>query len=458
MGVESLPYIPAWRGDETLYSWCAWLHRLRGYGPPRETGRALLDAAHAYKDYGAPSKIQHFCEVTENLLGCSRSVLLERTVLAAYYPFLRHAQRTLFDSRVDSPERTSWFTRFGMCASGLDSVATLWWCPRCAFADIQQWGIARWRLPHQLPGAWWCITHECLLVRHQPQNAQWATPPMSQPLQQYGAQRAERHAPALQAISMLAMSLIGTSSIDLSMLKRAILASLREQGVITNGKPLSPSALRKWFNATQTSLAIPAVEPTLAERLSSDWVHEALLRRRVSHPLLWMILWAAARANDSMPDLVHGFLHPEARLSWQEDGQGILWIESDLRGDASVQQVVMNAQSVQDAAQRLKVSPTAVRKYLRKVQCSAASRYEREQRKIRQAKAVEEIQHFLRSSPQATRGDVHRYCSAAVSWLRRWNGERLDELLAGAPEARPRQRELFPETSSRSRQLRLTPS
>jgi predicted transcriptional regulator len=261
-------------------------------------------------------------------------------------------------------------------------------------------------------------------------------------LQQHIAHYAEHHAPALQTMAVLARCLIGASSIDLSMLKRAILLTLREQGVITNGKPLSPAALGRWFSTTPISLAISLVAPILAERLNGDGIHGALLNRRASHPLVWMILWAAAHPNSSTTDLARGFLNPEVGLSWQDDGQGMLWIEADLRGDAQVQQIVLNALSIQDAAEKLKVSPTAVRRYLRKVQCAPASCHEQGQREMRQAHAISEITHMLKSSPAATRVDVHRRCKAAVSW----NGDLLAELLVNVPEARPRQRGLFPDS------------
>lgn len=443
MASEKLPLIPAWRGDETLYSWAGWFHRVRGGGPPRETGTALFGVAHAYKDYGAPTKIQDFCNVTGGLLGDARSVLLTRTVLGAYYPFLRTNQQAMFDSLLLSSTRTSWLTRFGMCASGLDDTKLLRWCPECAIEDLDLWHLARWRLPHQLPGAWWCIDHERQLMTHQPQHASWTAPPMNEGPVPHDRELAQKHRTALHAMASLAHGLIGASSINVPTLKRAVLSSLREQGVISNGKPLSAPALRRWFSDTPIYKALLRVDLPLAHRLDSDWIYEALLKRRVGHPLLWVILWTAAHTDHCVPDLVHGFLQPERMLSWEADGQGMLWIESDLRGDATVQEIVLNAPSLRDAAVKLGVSPTAVRRYLRKVQCSPRRHLEQAQRVTRQAKAVEDIEGFIRSEPTMTRGDVHRYCKAAVSWLRRWNPDLLDELLSRAPEFNARQHELF---------------
>jgi hypothetical protein len=441
--VESLPLIPAWRGDETLYSWAGWFHRTLGGGSPRETGTALFGVAHAYKDYGAPTKIQCFCNATGGLLGDARSVLLKRTVLGAYYPFLRADQRAMFDVLLQSPKPTSWLTRFGMRASALDSTKLLRWCPECAVDDIDRWRLARWRVPHQLPGAWWCIDHGCLLMTHEPQHATWTAPPTNERPDPHGRKLAQKHAAALHAMASLALGLVGTSSVDVPMLKRAVLSSLREQGVISNGKPLGAPALRRWFIDTPSYQALIQVDTPLANRLDSDWIYEALLKRRVGHPLLWVILWTAAHAGHLVPDLIHGFHHPERMLSWNDDGQGMLWIEADLRGDATVQQIVLNASSVREAAEQLLVSPTAVRRYLRDAQCNSTLLRAQCHRDVREAKAIEEIKGLMQSVPTTTRADVHRDCKGAVNWLRRWNPGLLDELLALVPEVRARQQVLF---------------
>lgn len=440
---EAQPLIPAWRGDETLYSWAGWFHRTCGAGPTRETGKALFGAPHAYKEYGAPANIQHLSNATGGLLGDARTVLLKRTVLGAYYPFLRASQQAMFDSLLQSPKRTSWLTRFGMRASALDSTKLLRWCPECIADDMDRWYLARWRLPHQIPGAWWCIDHECLLITHVPQHANWATPPINELPDHPSRDQARPHAAVLHAMAAMANSLIGASPVDVQMLKRSVLSSLREKGAISNGKPLNAPGLRLWFTDTPTYQALLHVDPLLASRLDSEWIYEALLKRRVGHPLLWVILWTAAYEGLSISDLIQGFHQPERILSWEDDGQGMLWIEADLRGDTSVQQIVLNATSVGDAAEQLRVSPTAIRRYLRKVQCSPARHLENAQRVVRQAKAIQEIESLIESEPSMTRTDVHRYCKASVSWLRRWNPDLLDELLSRVPEFNARQHELF---------------
>ena len=440
---EALSLIPAWRGDETLYSWACWIHRTCGGGPPRGTGMALFGAPHAYKEYGAPANIQHFSNATGGLLGDARTVLLKRTVLGTYYPFLRTNQQVMFDTLLQSSKRTSWLTRFGMRASALDSTKLLRWCPDCTEDDVDRWRAARWRLPHQIPGAWWCVDHERLLMTHKPQHATWTTPPINELPGHTGRDQARKHAAALHAMAALAYSLLNASSVKVPMLKRSVLLSLREEGVISNGKPLDAPVLRLWFTDSPIYQALLQVDPPLASRLDSNWIYETLLKRRVGHPLLWVILWTAAHEGLFIPDLIQGFHHPERMLSWEDDGQGMLWIEADLRGDTSVQQIVLNASSVGDAAEQLGVSPTAIRRYLRKVQCSPARHREEAQRVVRQARAVEEIEGLIKSEPNMTRTDVHRYCKAAVSWLRRWNPDLLDDLLVRVPEFNARQRELF---------------
>ena len=238
MSPARLAFVPDWRGDETLYSWAARFHRQLGT-TVRQTGLNLFGASHACREHCAPAGLHHFVRVTGQTFGDVRTILLRRTPLAAYYPFLPVPQRERFAALCNRASNVPWASHFGMRASALETGG-LRWCPECAQADRAALGEARWRLPHQLPGVRICLDHDELLHEAIVDRAAWNLPPAK-------ADRAARSAQtlpdgqvrALRAIALLSASLAGCDRLDLAQMKRAVIVALRSQGVVTAARPLS---------------------------------------------------------------------------------------------------------------------------------------------------------------------------------------------------------------------------
>ena len=435
---KPLQLIPDWLGDETLYSWSTRMHRLLG-GATKKTGQILYGASHAYKEWGASSRLEHLVTVTDGLIGDIRSILLKRTVLAAYYPFLREEQRHDFDERAANAKSTPWLTRFGMRASTLDG-SEMRWCRCCSDEDMSEWGMSRWRLPHQLPGAWLCVKHNILLNRLTPGRAEWVLPgdsePMPDELLTIGARE------ALRTLSALAGSLVGYERINLVSIKRALLARLRDLGVLNSMKPVSPDELQHWFSQTDLSVVVQQFQLIPQHLLDRHWIYETLLKRRSNHPLLWMMLWTTAFEGTSQQEVVRGFHEPDTTLIWQEDGQGMLWVEEKFQVDDRVQAIVRSAETIQDAARQLNVSIITVRRYMREAQCSPKLVRAEDRRQSRKEEALAEIESLIQAHPGVSKTDIHRKCKGAVSWLSKWEPELLSSLMAQIPKVRERQLEL----------------
>jgi hypothetical protein len=438
MSIRTLHLIPDWRKDETLYSWSARMHRILG-GATKETGQRLFGASHAYKEWAASSLLHHLEKVTGGLLGDMRSVLTGRTVLGAYYPFLRAEQRHDFDARAASAQRTPWLIRYGMRASTLD-VSEMRWCQCCAEEELRDWGAPWWRLPHQLPGAWWCTDHDMPLNRLKLGRAEWVLPEDSEPIPDMQLTSEGRQ--ALHMLSGLGASLIGRKSIELVLIKRALLSRLRDIGVVTSMKPVSPEGLQRWFQKTHLSAAVQRVEPKLQHVLDSPWIHETLLMRRSNHPLLWMMLWVGAFESSSLLEVVRGFHEPDATLIWQEDGQGMLWVEGNFQGDDRVHAIVRKAETIRDAARQLNVSVFTLRRYMREAQCAPKLVLAADRRQMRKEEALAEIESLIQANLDISRTDIHRKSKGAVSWLSKWEPELLESLLAQIPAVREKQLEL----------------
>lgn len=435
MSSKPLHLIPDWRGDETLYSWSARMHRLLA-GATKETGKRLFGASHAYKEWAVSTRLDHLELVTGGSLGNIRSILLQRTVLAAFYPFLRAEQRHDFDERAASAQRAQWLTRFGMRASTLDA-AEMRWCPSCTEEDVREWGATRWRLPHQMPGAWWCVEHNMPLNRLMPGRAEWVLPDIFESGTELMLTVGQRQ--ALRTLSALAASLNGQERIKLVSIKRALLSRLREMGVVSSMKPVFPQDLQHWFAKTDLAAAVEQVQPSFQSTLDRPWIYETLLKRRSNHPLLWMMLWVTAFEGVPQQEVVRGFHEPDATLIWQEDGQGMLWVEANFQGDHRVQAIVRDAETIKEAARQLNVSIITVRRYMREAQCSPKLVHEEDRRQIKKEVALAEIESLIQANPDVSKTDIHRKCKGAVSWLYKWAPDLLASLLAKISEKREKQ-------------------
>jgi TniQ len=435
MLIKPLHLIPDWRGDETLYSWSARMHRLLG-GATKQTGQRLFGASHAYKEWAASNHLDHLHLVTGGTLGSIRSILLQRTVLAAYYPFLRPEQRQDFDERAERVQRSSWVTRFGMRASNIDGTE-MRWCRCCSREDVHVWGTSRWRLPHQLPGAWWCTEHDMPLNRVMPGRAEWAVPGGSESSPEVLLDIDGRQ--SLNKLSALAASLIGKERVDLPSIKRALLSRLRDMRVVNSIKPVSSESLQRWFVKTNLAVAVQQVEPKLQPVFDGPWIYETLLKRRSNHPLLWMMLWVAAFEDSSLHEVVRGFHEPDTTYIWQEDGQGMLWVEGNFQGDDRVQAIVRNAETIREAAQKLNVSIFTIRRYMREAQCAPKQIRAQDRKQARKDEAVAEIEALIKSTPDVSKTDIHRKCKGSVSWLAKWEPELLASLLAQISDKREKQ-------------------
>ena len=443
---STLQNLPAWRDDETLYSWCCNLHRLHGGGSALHTSKTLFGARHAYKERGAPSQMHYLSASTGKVLGDVKSILLQRTVLGAFYPFLTPAQRLHFDDVALAQKPILWLARFAMLASRLHQPSDLSWCPMCAEEDVDIWGSTRWRIGHQLPGVWWCEEHHIVLKRLRSTIAEWTVPPTVEicapPENAISLTRAQQE--SLQLLGSLSKSLLGSGAVNCQLLARAVVSALRDQQVIPNSKPLSQEQLNRWFRSTAIHSALRVVSPDILQQLGDHWIYELLLRRRVRHPLLWMLLWVAVFTDLDASLLVSGLHRPELLLLWNEEGQGSLWLESSALGDSTIQRVVRDAPTLKTAATSLGVSTKSLRSYLRQNQCEPTHWHTQRDQQERKANCLDEIECFMRSTGFSSKKDVHIHCKAAVSWLRRWYPNALSTVLGTIPEQRSKQLEMFP--------------
>lgn len=437
-----LGFVPDWEEDETLYSWCARFHHICGNGSARHTSAALFGTEHAVREHDAPAQLGHFVEATHGTLGSVETILRARTVAGQFWPFIGDARQSELRKLFVQGSSSGWTSLMGMPASGL-ITRSLRFCPKCVRADGAAGKVPRWRMAHQLAGGVACMDHGCMLIGVTVRASRWVLPPNAADVasRRYDAVEATaRDRVALQTLAALAWRCIGVERVDLAATRDVILQALREQGISSWKHPLDRDRVTRWFRGTRLAAALRRLQTR--ERLLADgvWVHDLLRRRRGEHPLLWLTLWCAANSGQSVHDLAQGLLFPCSRpVTWDISGQGCIWPASDVALPASVDQVILQANSLKQAAKELGISVLTLRRQLEILGCHGGNfRGAARAHELRMG-AISKIENFMRIHPTCSRTDVHHACKAAVAWLGRHAPEELTTLLLAIPERRPRQ-------------------
>lgn len=150
---------------ETLYSWCARYHRLNGGNNPRATSRRLFGHPKAGLRPELPFHLGKFQHNTKHYLGHLYDVLVQRTVLGFYRPFL--SPRGIAEIYLHLTNGNSVAARalLGLSKDGLASRSLLRFCPECAKEQFAAHAVSWWRTEHLWPSIVICQKHGGLLTQ-----------------------------------------------------------------------------------------------------------------------------------------------------------------------------------------------------------------------------------------------------------------------------------------------------
>lgn len=164
LDTEQVPLVDDWhlplaRPDESVYSWCARFHRLNLEYDPRDTSKLLFGHRSAGLRHDIPFCLGTFAQRTRSCIGNADELLVERTLLGFHVRFLTDdAEREvldLFRGHGSSKGRG----KLGLKKFGQDS-SSLRYCPDCTEEQRAVHGHTWWRMPHQLPGTFYCDIHQ----------------------------------------------------------------------------------------------------------------------------------------------------------------------------------------------------------------------------------------------------------------------------------------------------------
>lgn len=155
-----------WRADETLFSWCSRYHDLSLNLHDWVTGWQLFGDWRKGRAHDLPSRIDTWVDRTEGQLGDARSLILEHTLLPYFLPWRPVAQGEAAIAAMRGDGIGSLKFTLGLLTGRCGADHPLKACPECIAQDLQHFGRAHWRLPHQWPGAWCCLEHRVGLRPH----------------------------------------------------------------------------------------------------------------------------------------------------------------------------------------------------------------------------------------------------------------------------------------------------
>lgn len=437
-----LAFVPAWREDETVFSWCCFYHAVAGNLSARQTGAMLFGVEHACRERWAPLHLRYFAERTDGALGSAASILTQRTPLALFWPFLGSAKRGRILDSLDKGTAVGWTTAIGMPAAAL-AATDLRCCQACVEEDLVEYRIPRWRLSHQLAGAWVCLDHGEPLSILRTRASAWilpgnghgrTLPALKSSIDAQGIEQLKR-------VAIMARAVVAADAIDLAALRAAALAVLRARGITGWLHSIDPQYLGNWFRTTALAAALEYL-PSAERRLKSGhWIHDLLRMRCAQHPLKWLLLWVALHEAACVDQLVRSFLDPEsAEVAWDSRGQGSLWSSS--ASDALSTQLcahLADAKNLKATAKSLGMSTCALRRRLQGAGLAASGVAASLQWECRRIYWVESVHRFVALNPGCTRTAVHKACKAAVTWLAREAPDDLWRELAVVPDMHGRQ-------------------
>lgn len=301
---QSRLFLPSFRGDETLYSWCANYHTLSSMPTARQTCLQLFDHSDAGLKHDFPIHLDRLVERTQGFLGTRDEIIFNRTPIGAFFRFIDRARLQAICNLMGSGPEHRVTRMLGLLAIRYGTPAPLKACRACMSVSISESRSSAWRVDHQTPGIYYCDAHgEMLSVAnaeaHRRSRSEFLLPHMLAPndwcetpaLSGTAANRLESLAVWSRALRT------GTDSSDEpfspNALRDACHLSAKERGWIGIDGSLHFKRIQQELNLAQVELFdVPGLE-FLANAQNVGGGYLGLLMRQspgIHHPLMFVAL------------------------------------------------------------------------------------------------------------------------------------------------------------------------
>jgi len=159
------PHLPVIGTGESLYSWCATLHRRSCTGSALETSSRLFGSRYAGLLHDFPAHLSEFVLRTQGRVADARTLALQHTLLGYFVPFLQKVRAESLIQGVAAGAVPDLKMRLGIPASGVGGYHPLRCCVECIRWDRENVGWPIWHIEHQMPSVLVCRLHQRPLVQ-----------------------------------------------------------------------------------------------------------------------------------------------------------------------------------------------------------------------------------------------------------------------------------------------------
>jgi hypothetical protein len=301
-------FLPSFRDDETLYSWCAYYHVLSSNPTSRQTCLQLFGHRDAGLKHDFPICIDTLIGRTEGHLGTRDQIIFDRTPVGALPRFIDSTRLQSICDLMGSSSVHHVARMLKILAIHQGSFAPLKACPRCVSEAVATSHSSAWRCEHQLPGVYFCRNHGAPLrianaAGHQRARIEFLLPHMLSPLEWHEPLALSKDAKRwLLAFTMWSLELRRTSGssyipFDLAVLRDSMHIQANARGWVGVDGSLEFKKIRLAIGAAQADLfAVPGLEFLSGSQTEGGGYVGSLMRQNISafahHPIMYVALLA----------------------------------------------------------------------------------------------------------------------------------------------------------------------
>lgn len=306
MTPNTLPTLPSWLPDETLFSLVSRYHQLSGNRLSSHTCRELFGHGQQGAQHDFPTRLAHFASATGSVLGDARAIIQQHTILPFYLHFVAPEMAATALRTLEGGSLGGLKFRLGLITSRFRANHPLKGCPECMQHDFDTHGTPYWHRDHQYPGVWICPTHGAPLLSSTVKSSGvgrflWHLPHMSQMSTRFtnSAKLGTHVVDALSGFAQLSLSLAAlplNAQIAPGDLQHALISELKQRDLATRANRLRLSQIcSSYLDAISPLTTVPELMQLCGSGQHIGSTLGKLLRppRSGTHPLryLGLIYW-----------------------------------------------------------------------------------------------------------------------------------------------------------------------
>lgn len=330
-------WLPAFEGEETLFSWAAKTNLTRGVSA-RRTSSELFGNLRAARMHSALSGLHHLCRVTDGLLGTPAELVSTRTSLAGYLPFMPPSEREALVHAFADGDCGVGDLLLGHRASKLPGAQFLRYCLTCAVSDKKRLGYCRWLLVHQLPAVWVCPVHNEELIELPGTATVWQLPSDTEAPNAYRVP--DGFLDVLSRFASISCAAYRLGDVHPACLRDAAIERACSIGLVPNPRRLSAEDVFNAFRQSRVGAWTARYEPLKLLATRDDWIVSLLRGRTADNPVKWAIVWAFLWENASKAQSLEAFRQAATGQPAPDDPSQLeLWPRSGLAMKLCIERV-----------------------------------------------------------------------------------------------------------------------